>query len=625
MNAVTRIIDGFANIMTGRGTTADKRVHGVYYLRPLSQDDIQAAYRSSWLMRKVVDRPVSDMTRAWRDWQAEKEQITLIEAEEKRLGLRDKIRRALTLGRLGGGALILGVPGSDTMLPLNLRSIRKGGLRYVHVVSRYQLSLGEIVTDPENEFFGQPAYYELSAAGATRVRIHPSRVIAFKGLPVPDMGLSNRDDWFWGDSLIQAIEDAVKNADAAQGNMAALIEEAKVDVIKVKGLMSQASSAEYEAAFLKRFELANVAKSVHRALLLDSEEEWSQHQITWNGMPEVLQVFLSIVAGAADIPATILLGKSPDGMNATGDSDFRSYYDHINSKQENELRPLLERVDEVLLPSALGTEPKDIAFTWAPLWQMDEKQAAEVFKIKSEAVKIVADTGLVPDIALSKAVGNFLIEDGLLPGIDVALEEAPDMTEADFEEPEPVVPPAANENTPAEMQKRGAITADQAMALITDARPRTLYVQRKLLNAAELIAWAKAQGFETTLDAADMHVTITYSRSLVDWMKVGSTWNEDSKGQLEIKPGGPRVVEPLGDKGAIVLLFASSELCWRHEEIKRAGASHDFEDYQPHVTITYDGTGVDLAKVEPYRGRLLFGPEIFEELDEDWSKGVTEK
>ena len=79
------------------------------------------------------------------------------------------------------------------------------------------------------------------------------------------------------------------------------------------------------------------------------------------------------------------------------------------------------------------------------------------------------------------------------------------------------------------------------------------------------------------------------------------------------------MVEPLGDKGAIVLLFNSSELAWRHGEMVRNGASHDYPDYQPHVTITYSGTGVDLSKVEPYRGKLVFGPEIFEELNLDWS------
>lgn len=64
-----------------------------------------------------------------------------------------------------------------------------------------------------------------------------------------------------------------------------------------------------------------------------------------------------------------------------------------------------------------------------------------------------------------------------------------------------------------------------------------------------------------------------------------------------------------------VLLFASSQLCWRHEEIIRAGASHDYPDYTPHISLTK--TYVDLSKVVPYRGRIVLGPEIFEEVRED--------
>ena len=158
---------------------------------------------------------------------------------------------------------------------------------------------------------------------------------------------------------------------------------------------------------------------------------------------------------------------------------------------------------------------------------------------------------------------------------------------------------------------------------MNDAAPRTLYVSRKLVNAAEFLAWAKEQGFATTLPANDLHVTITYSRTALDWMKVESAWDGES-GQLVVSPGGARVVEPLGDKGAVVLLFNSSDLSWRHRQICNAGASHDFEDYQPHVTITYVRGDLDLSKVEPYRGKLVFGPEIFAELDEGWAEKLTE-
>lgn len=145
--------------------------------------------------------------------------------------------------------------------------------------------------------------------------------------------------------------------------------------------------------------------------------------------------------------------------------------------------------------------------------------------------------------------------------------------------------------------------------------PRTLYVSRKLLNGEEFLRWARAQGFKTTLAATDLHVTIAYSRAKVDWMTIGEEWAADQNGGLAIPAGGPRVIEPLGPEGAVVLKFASWALARRNHEIREAGASWDWPEYQPHVTITYDATGVDLSKVEPFRGELRFGPEIFEEVD----------
>lgn len=148
-----------------------------------------------------------------------------------------------------------------------------------------------------------------------------------------------------------------------------------------------------------------------------------------------------------------------------------------------------------------------------------------------------------------------------------------------------------------------------------DATPRPLYMHRDLVNVAEFTKWAKAQGFKDICD--DLHVTIIYSKEAVDWFKMGTDdWGGSSKNNnLIITPGGPRIVEPLGTQGAIVLLFASRTLTYRHEDMVRLGASHDYDTYQPHVTITYNGAGVDLKKVKPYVGRLVFGPEIFQDID----------
>ena len=67
---------------------------------------------------------------------------------------------------------------------------------------------------------------------------------------------------------------------------------------------------------------------------------------------------------------TRLLGQSPAGLSATGDSDTRNYYDMIAARQELDLRPQLERLDKLILRSA-GVDPAALTFEFRPLWQMD--------------------------------------------------------------------------------------------------------------------------------------------------------------------------------------------------------------------------------------------------------------
>ena len=152
--------------------------------------------------------------------------------------------------------------------------------------------------------------------------------------------------------------------------------------------------------------------------------------------------------------------------------------------------------------------------------------------------------------------------------------------------------------------------------------PRPLYVYRTLKNAKELLTWAKAQGFTSTVPAAELHCTITYSKRPVDWFKMGGTWGQVD-GQLIVPAGGPRVVGMLGEN-ATVLHFTSADIEWRHEHMVDAGATWDYPEFHPHVTISYDGAPADLSLVEPYQGKLVFGPEIFEPIDDDWQSSVAQ-
>jgi phage-related protein (TIGR01555 family) len=626
MGLIRYLADGLTNALTGLGTSADPRRRNAYTLCPLSQADIEAAYRSSGMMRKVIDIPAFDMVRNWRNWQADSDQIEKLEAEERRLDIRGKVLLAEVLRGVGGGALILGAPGEPAM-PIS-KGVGLGSLQYIHVVNRWQLTLRELVDDPTDELFGGPRYFEVQT-GAGQRRIHPSRVVCFKGDPLPNLVGTSWEDQFWGESRVQRVLDAVQNFDTATCAFASLISKARNTIVGIPGLTDLVSTEGGEQRLGARMAAMNLGESMYNATLRDAGdgtpgagETIDHRQVNWSGIPEIIRVNAENVAAVADIPMTRLWGKSAEGMNASGDSQQKDWNKHVGARQTLFLRPCLDRLDEVLIPSALGSRPAEIWYEFAPLDTPTEAEEATRFKTTMEAVEKVQATGAIPDEAFAKALQNTLVEGGWMPGLEGALDEVPEDERyglsAEPDETDPSALQAANENEVAELRRRGTINADQATALLTDARPRSLYVRRDVVNAAEILAWAKSQGLPDLQDG--LHVTIAYSRKPVDWMEVGQDgigFGSDD-GRHTIPPGGARLIEEFGDlRKAIVLLFNSSQLSWRHEHFKHAGASWDHEEYQPHITLLWDPPAdFDMAAVEPYRGKIVLGPEIFEEVDE---------
>lgn len=594
MSAFTYLKDSLQNLVAGLGTARDKASHSHYALPVMDDQQLLNAFRGSWTAQKGVSIPAVDACRNWRNWQAEKAQIELIEAEEDRLNVKGKILEALLKARLfGGAAVFIGTGERDTASELKPDRIGKGGIKYLTVMTRRQLSATEIEQDPQSPRFGKPKAYRLP--GST-VEIHPSRLVIFVGVPHPDSELAVGTGFGWGDSVLLSAMPAVRHYDETVANVVSLVYEAKIDVINIPNLMSSMQDKNYERLLLERLRLAATAKGINGTLILDGQETHSSKSASFGNLPEVIAKTEQGVAGAFDIPGTRMFGQSSTGLGANGEENTRNYYDNVASRQKLEIKPAMSVLDEGLIRSALGSRPKEVHYTWAPLWQATAKERADIGKTTADTIKALKDSGLFPEDALSTAAVNLLVELSVMPGLEAAIEKfGAELPDDDDDLP--------------------STGADQPVAkkAITDAAPRSLYVSRKVINGGEIIEWAKSQGFESTVLADDLHVTVAYSRNPVDWMKVGESWSGDGKGQLKIAPGGARLIDKFGE-GAVVLLFNSSELAWRHVSIVEAGASWDWPDYQPHITFTYEPGSVDIDKVEPYRGAIELGPEIFEEL-----------
>lgn len=440
------ISDTFASFIAGFGVWGrDKSVSMKPVLRVMQVDDLHSLYRSDWLSRKICDVPPSDATRAWRTWNADKKDVKKLEQAERQLGIQRKIEFAMQRARLlGGAAIVLGTEDGDFDTILDYKKIKKGGLKFVHVVGRYNILAGPMIKDITSPWYGHPTHYlrtnivstgiyeqelkpppQISAMGKTpgsQFLIHPSRVLRFIGNEYPDMEAAPDS---WGDSVLQTIYDTIRDAGLATSSVAQMIAEAKLDIIKIPGLTEILSTKEGSSKLTERFQYSNVAKSVINSIIIGGDEEWQCRQLSNVGtLDKILGMYFMLSCGAADIPATRVLGKSPDGMNSTGDSDLRNYYDRLSSDQNVRIRPLMSPLDEVLIRSVFGTRPEEIDYTWNPLWQMSESEKADIAQKKSQAFMVDVQSGMIPMTALAQARQNQLIEDDFYPGLDQALEEA---------------------------------------------------------------------------------------------------------------------------------------------------------------------------------------------------------
>lgn len=451
-----RPADGLANVITGMGMLSGKRGGDSYSYNPLDDGALMDLYRSSWMARKAVDIIAEDMTKAWRTWQLKPKQVTDVWRAEVDLQLRFKLRDAIRWGRLlGGGALIVG-DGRNSETPLVAANVAKGGLKYILAVPRTVLDAGAntISWNPSHEWFGQPEFYHLrlrnTARGQADVRIHWSRVFRFFGAQYPEPMLAGDP---WSDSILQSVWETIRDADLALQSAAGLVEEAKTDIVTMENLESHLATQDSNARLLERMRLFKLGKSSFNIALMGGRETFDSKQIQFSNLDKVLFTFLQVVSGATDIPATRFLAQSPAGMNSTGESDLRNYASLIKSKQED-AEGSLRRLDELLLRHALGSIPKTWAYEWNSIWTMSPKEAAETNKLLAEADQAYANSGMIPTAALEKAITARMIDSGLYPGLDEAMQEL-DEDELEKKRPDPAIPPLDPNKDPASFGNTG--------------------------------------------------------------------------------------------------------------------------------------------------------------------------
>ena len=566
---------------------------------------LSAIIAQHWLVDKACSMPARDavrhgfaMTVAGLDEDASADAVARLHKANKRMALNKHLQEYVRKGRIFGVRVLLyDVESNDPKYyeyPFNIDGVAPGSYKGMAQVDPYWCSpvLDEdAAANPASRNFYNPTWWIINGR-----RYHRSHLRIFRMSDVPD--ILRPAYQYGGIPVPQRIYERVYAAErtANEAPQLAMSKRTLVWNTDLANLLAnQDKFAEHMTAFLHYRDNFGIK-------INDTDDTMAQFETSLADLDAVIMSQYQIVAAAAGVPATKLLGTTPKGFNSSGDYETQSYHEELETIQANDLDMVLERHIELLLRSEvepeMGLKPGALEVTtdWNPVDSPSAKEYAEIEKLKADTAAVYVGLGAID-------------------GLDVRNRLRADRNSG-YTDLEEITDEEAAEEAAEEAE--AALALAEASARAADATPRPLYVRRNLLNGADFIRWAKAQGFKSVTEPDDLHVTVTYSRSPVDWLTMGDNWSSDQDGNLTVEPGGPRVVEPLGDKGAVVLLFRASGLEYRNAQMRELGASWDYLGYQPHVTITYAGGDVDLSKVEPYRGKLVFGPEIFEELTDNW-------
>lgn len=112
----------------------------------------------------------------------------------------------------------------------------------------------------------------------------------------------------------------------------------------------------------------------------------------------------------------------------------------------------------------------------------------------------------------------------------------------------------------------------------------------------------------------DLHCTIVYSRVKIPFM----TSKESYKASEGAKT---KVFETRDNKRALVLALVDADgLKQRHEYGNILGATYDYPDYIPHVTVSYDIGMMEFPLDMPVDISFTVTKEYVEDLNLDWAK-----
>lgn len=399
--------DGYVNLMNKYGTKQDNSEEYQFEREPIIPDlQLTSLYEGNGLFAKIIDAPAEEALKHGFDLNLKNDDLdTFIADALDELEWEEKAATAIKWARLYGGAIIVMLidDGRGLEEPVDWENIRsidelrvyERALIQPDYSSLYVQDFGVKGKRHQSSKFGQPEFYYVSSVFGS-FTVHESRCLVFRNGVLPEQ-TNNTTYRIWGMPEYVRIRRAMRECTTAHTDATKLLERSVQAVYAVKNLSQLLATDEGDKQVLKRLQLIDQARNFLNSIAIDSDgESYEFKAATFTGVKDVIDSTCNMLSALTNIPQTILFGRSPAGMSATGDSDLENWYNYVERIQKLMLKKNLRELVEVIFRAGIASSEveatPDFKLVFNPLWSLSETEQATVEQTRAATAQVKAQT-----------------------------------------------------------------------------------------------------------------------------------------------------------------------------------------------------------------------------------------
>ena len=418
--------DGYSNMLNKYGTTQDNSTAYQYNAEPFADDmELTRLYEGNGLFAKIIDRPSEEAVKHGLDIDfGDKDVAEYVDERLDDLDFEEKFATAEKWARLYGGAIIVMLvdDGGGLDDPLDFRNARS--IEELMVFERavvqpdYTALYNFNFIDPSRRHasLGEPEYYMVFSTYGY-FRVHRSRCLVFRNGRLPEQ-TSNALYRFWGVPEYVRIKRALRECITSHEDGVKLLERSVQAIYKMKNLANLLSTEDGENKAIQRLQVIDMARGILNSIAIDVDgEDYDFKTLQMSGVKDVIDATCNMLSAVTNIPQTILFGRSPSGMNSTGESDMENYYNMVENIQKQNMKKNARTVIELVLKQgkldgSISDAPK-FKMKFAALWSTSESEQAEVDNknantdlIKAQTAQLYMDCNVLDPAEVRNALAN---------------------------------------------------------------------------------------------------------------------------------------------------------------------------------------------------------------------------